>query len=182
MQKSKIPFLSPLAEVILNKLNFRHKGKGSGANSLTEDDSIPVIADSDELFNDPKVNYTVTGQGRIESLFYEIIIEMEEHYLYRDKNLTIGSLAIVLHTNNTYISNAINRVGNTTFSKLINSYRISEVIRLIEEHGTSLTNKEIADKVGYRDVTTYYRQFKEIMGCTPTEYINSHRQAHQEQT
>ncbi len=117
--------------------------------------------------------YVIRNRKRIELLYKEVIDLFESRRIYRDKELSIDSLAIMLNTNNTYISNAINRVGNTSFPKLINDYRIAEVKQLIEDCGRSLTGKDLAEKVGYRDKTTFYKHFKERMGSTPKEYINS---------
>ncbi len=143
---------------------------------VTEYDAYNNTSHTKKNLNDPMIKYTLIDDCRIEAIYREIIVEMEEHYIYRDRDLSVDSLAIILNTNNTYVSMAINKVGHTTYPKLINSYRITEVIQLMEEYGNSLTNKEIAHKVGYRDLSTFYKYFKEITGCTPSEYINSHSQ------
>lgn len=118
-------------------------------------------------------DYAIRNGKRIELIYLEVINLFESRRIYRDKELSIGSLAIMLNTNNTYVSNAINQVGNKSFPKLINDYRIAEVKQLIEKYGRSLTGKDLAEKVGYRDKTTFYKHFKERMGSTPKEYIDS---------
>lgn len=72
-------------------------------------------------------------------------------------------------SNRKYISQAINRHSNINFNGLVNRLRVNEARRLmIEEPNKSLG--EVMDESGFSNRVTFYRQFKEITGFSPSEF------------
>ena len=68
--------------------------------------------------------------------------------------------------------NTISKNFRKVFEKNINSYiqsvRVSNAVRILEQENVSIT--EVAEKVGYSSINTFLRQFKEGMGISPLQY------------
>lgn len=60
-----------------------------------------------------------------------------------------------------------------TFYKYLNKVRITQSQALI--NNPSLTMTEVALKSGFNSSSTFIRMFKQINGCTPTEFRNTYR-------
>lgn len=60
------------------------------------------------------------------------------------------------------------RHTNKSFTQFLNEVRIRNASRLLVQREASVS--EISYSVGYKSITNFYRQFKLIMGSTPSEY------------
>ena len=58
-----------------------------------------------------------------------------------------------------------------TFSMYLNHIRVNKAIDLIQNTDLSMT--EIAMNCGFETIRNFNRVFKEIMGCTPSEYLRN---------
>jgi len=97
--------------------------------------------------------------SRIESLAAEVERLMTEEHLYREHDLRITELARRLGTNSKYISLAINQVIGLSFADYINCQRIRYARELRLRH-PDLTVGEIAHRVGYSSMQSFYRNQK----------------------
>lgn len=104
-------------------------------------------------------------------LYNRIVALMEDKKLFTQFNLSLTDLSLKLGTNEKYISQAINSYSKTNFNVFVNSYRVDEAKRLMVEKGSSLSIKQISGSSGFSNVTTFYRQFKEITGLTPSTFL-----------
>lgn len=94
--------------------------------------------------------------------------------------ITLESLARDVNTNQSYLSRFINFEYGQNFRSWINSLRVGESMRLIEER-QDLTLDEIAEKIGIPSRSTFYRQFTNVAGMSPAEYRkNIHNQPEKE--
>ena len=94
--------------------------------------------------------------------------------IFIDKNLNIRDLSVELNTNRTTLSRIINTKFNTNFNNFINEYRIKEACKLYEANiHKTLTNKAIANKIGFNSESTFYTAFKKFCGVTPSVYIKN---------
>lgn len=85
------------------------------------------------------------------------------------QDITLESLAIELCTNQSYLSRYINAQFGQNFKAWINSLRIGEAQRLLDDqHDLSLT--EVAEQSGIPSNSTFYRNFVTVTGMTPAEY------------
>ena len=84
---------------------------------------------------------------------------MEEEKLYREPDLRITDLARRLGTNSKYVSLAINQVIGHSFADYVNCYRIRQAQELRQQH-PDMTVAEIAHRVGYRSMQSFYRNLK----------------------
>lgn len=64
--------------------------------------------------------------------------------------------------------NTISKNFGKNVNNYINSVRVANAVRFLEEEEISIT--ELADRVGYSSVNTFLRQFREKMGVSPLQY------------
>jgi AraC-like DNA-binding protein len=76
---------------------------------------------------------------------------------------------MMLNTNRNYIYNAINKEIGMSFSDYTNLRRIQYAATLIDNHPKAIL-ADVAQKSGFSSASSFYRNFKSIMGCTPSEY------------
>lgn len=108
-------------------------------------------------------------QDAEDNLTKEIRRLMDEKQLFLQSNLKINDLALMLNTNRNYIYHAINGKIGVSFSDYINQKRIDYAVSLIESHPT-MHLTEVAHKSGFSSPSSFYRNFKAIMGCSPSDY------------
>ena len=101
---------------------------------------------------------------------------MEEEKLYLQPDLNISDLSARTGSNDKYISQAINNYSNGNFNSFLNRYRINHAKKRIIESGGTMSLKIVSAESGFNNHTTFYRQFKEITGLTPTQFTDMSRQ------
>ena len=94
---------------------------------------------------------------------------MEQEKIFLHSNLKLNDLAMMLNTNRNYIYNAINKEIGLSFSDYVNMKRIQYASDLIDRNPKVIL-ADVAQKSGFSSASSFYRNFKSIMGCTPSEY------------
>lgn len=118
-----------------------------------------------------RVKETETEVDQHESVkrYQQIVSLISEERLFTDPEFSLQKLTTKMGSNQKYISQAINRHSNTNFNGLVNRLRVNEARRLmIDEPNKSLG--EVMDESGFSNRVTFYRQFKEITGFSPSEF------------
>ncbi len=149
-------------------LYFRIKGK-----------NIVLAQQNLELTKNPKEKEREkTDKEEISDKEIELIEQLRTAFhqekIYMNPELTLDSLAKHLNTNRSYLSEAINKNFELSYSNLINKVRI-------EAARTHLTSREfdnfsiegIAKHVGYKSVSSFNSAFKKITGITPSYFRKS---------
>ena len=85
------------------------------------------------------------------------------------QDITLESLAMELCTNQSYLSRHSNARFGQNFKAWINSLRIAESQRLLDDHH-DLSLTEVAEQSGIPSNSTFYRNFVTVTGMTPAEY------------
>ncbi|MBB4807834.1 AraC-like DNA-binding protein [Chryseobacterium defluvii] len=144
-----------IGKIELEQKFIRKKG-------ISERDSqSPVIPE-----NDP-----AEAIEKYHSLFEKIQPIVENDY-FKQTDFTISKLASLLNTNNVYISKAIKLNGYTNFNHYLNTCRVNNVKKLIQENDLNrITLMYIYTASGFSNQSTFNRVFKQIEGITPSEYI-----------
>lgn len=108
------------------------------------------------------------------TIFGNLSRMMEDESLYLDKTLNRESLAERLQTNRTYISKIVKSNTGLTLPQWINGYRIKAArLMLSDPEMKSMAIKEIADRAGFANATTFNAIFKENVGLSPSAYRKS---------
>lgn len=97
---------------------------------------------------------------------------IQKKELWRRKDLRISDLASEMATNKTYVSLLINNISGSSFTNIVNGYRIRHAQELMREHPDMLLDDVAADS-GFSSYTSFYRNFKAVTGLTPQEWKQS---------
>lgn len=91
---------------------------------------------------------------------------------YTREGITVGELADEIKENKRMVSKYLNTNCNTNFNTWINTLRIEEAIRLLENNGLPL--HEIAERTGFSDLAKMSNFMKKHTGLSPSEYRKVH--------
>ena len=100
---------------------------------------------------------------------------MNEEEIWRNPDISLGAMARQCATNVTYLNRVIQQETKGGFKELVNNKRIAAVVAQLQENPESDIQTAFFN-AGYRSRTTAWRNFKDIMGVTPTEYRLSLKQ------
>ena len=96
--------------------------------------------------------------------------QVEKEQLYLNKDLTLADMAQAVKTNRTYLSDYFCNVKKTTFYDYINRLRIEQMATpLIQQH-PEYTFEYIANKSGFKSISTFRRAFAKFTGKSPSQY------------
>lgn len=96
---------------------------------------------------------------------------MESSKPYLDPDLSLQSLAKSLDVSRHQLSSAINTIQKVNFYEFVNSYRVNEVVKLLENvENRNKKNYDLAFDAGFNSRASFYRIFKQVMGQTPSDY------------
>lgn len=104
-----------------------------------------------------------------------IIYTKFEKYLVDGKqflnpDLSLDDIAAQLGTNRTYLSRAINDRKSTSFSTIVNHYRIEYTMSYMEKHPNENMDV-VAVNCGFRNASTMFYAFKKETGMTPKNWL-----------
>lgn len=185
--------------LIVFPLNIFGQKKLFGLDECVPDNNVVRYADCNRIteilcmfkddYDKTRENSELLFAGYISLLFYFLMprfkLKRIEHseivpdilkYCYKNyrNEITLEKISRSLNVNKYYIS----RVFNETFSMNINSFinylrTSAAATELIE---TDKTVTEIAFDVGYANIRTFVRVFKNIYGMSAIEFRNKHRE------
>ncbi|GAA5097897.1 hypothetical protein GCM10023210_33410 [Chryseobacterium ginsengisoli] len=108
------------------------------------------------------------------AIFDDIKKVVEKDEYFKNVDFTISELSNILKVNNLYLSKSIKTNGYSNFNHYLNTCRIENVKKLIQENDINkITLMYIYTAAGFSNQSTFNRVFKQIEGITPSEYINS---------
>jgi len=117
----------------------------------------------------PLCRHVATVRNRVmDSRVRDILAHIEQHYA---SELNLKELSRLFYINPVYLGQLFKKETGEYFNDFINKLRIEHACRLLLD--TSLAAAEIAEKVGYKYVDHFYRQFKTARGMNPGEFRRS---------
>lgn len=128
--------------------------------------SAPVVAVS--------ASSAIEDKGHFEDLVHAWCSRPDKPYL--QEGLTITQTAEEMGVTSRFLSGFLNDIYEMNFNSWINSLRVAEVKRQIED-GTDKSMSELAMMMGFTDLSAMSRIFKRLVGETPTQYRASVRRA-----
>ncbi len=90
---------------------------------------------------------------------------IEENY---QNDITLKSVASASGFSEYYFSRLFKEVTDKNFNSYLREFRVKKAEKLLAESDMSIT--QIAYTSGFKSITSFNRTFKEVKGCTPTEY------------
>ena len=85
-----------------------------------------------------------------------------------DADITLETIAQTLHLSKSHLSRIFRQVTGTLFSDHMQHIRVLHACHLLTE--TNLSNAQIAQRCGVRDLQTFYNFFRKRTGMTPHQY------------
>jgi len=124
-----------------------------------------------EKMTEPAVGSTMTELEKKKEALQHF---MTTQKLFLRNDLSLPALARALDWNRSELSAVINQGFDQNFYDFINSLRVEEVIRRLENGDHQQYSLDyIVREAGFNSYTTFYRVFKKFKGTTPTQYIKS---------
>ena len=103
---------------------------------------------------------------------HKILGYIEKNYM---NDISLDGLSKVAGYSTCHFSRIFKKYSGTTFINYLNNRRVSAAELMLLEDNISVT--EAAAAVGFSSLTTFNRVFKEINGCTPSEFKKLYRTA-----
>jgi len=151
-------------KLLVKKANENYAGKKFHLNTDSEKsntDSIDIL--------DLTLNIQETDSNKNSKyLVNRALIYLKEHYA---KNISLKTLSEELYISTWYLSKLLKKETGNNFIDILNNIRVEEAKKLLADPKYKIY--EIAEVVGFSDVTYFYRLFKKLTGMTPMEYKNS---------
>ena len=104
-------------------------------------------------------------------VYRKAIVYITEHYT---QDISLLSVAQHCGITTPHLSRIINSQGNTSFSDIVNSLRVFEAKRLLEQ--TTLPISQVALDVGFGTIRSFNRVFQKYFNCHPRD-LRSHAQS-----
>lgn len=102
------------------------------------------------------------------------VLYLEEKEAFLKNNFSLNELSQAIQSNSVLTSKAINRILKTSYSDLINKYRVNHFVKLAhQEQLKNLTLWAIAQDAGFANKVTFYKAFKKNTGTTPKNYLTN---------
>lgn len=117
------------------------------------------------------------GRRRLE--YEKEVYDSLQQYFMKEKpflnpEMSVADVAKHLCTNRTYLSEAVNVYGNSSFPAFVNYYRINHSLNLFKEN-PDLKVTELAMMSGFNSSSSYNAQFKLLMNDCPGKWFRRNR-------
>ena len=99
----------------------------------------------------------------------ELTALLEDEKVFTDPELTLSGLANKMDLNPHQLSELINANLDKSFTQLLNSYRIEEAKKILQDDHIR-TTLSIGFKVGFNSYSSFYQRFKQSVGESPSDY------------
>ena len=92
---------------------------------------------------------------------------------YSDPNISISLIAQHLGISEGHLSHLFKKETDYTLLNYLTRYRIHKAMELLKDCRVKIY--EVAEQVGYRDITYFSATFKKLVGVSPSEYQDASR-------
>ncbi len=132
--------------------------------------TMPDNGGSDKRMSEEMLSGETQDDDFYRRLYYRVLLVMEKERPFLNPDLNMSLLAKTVATNRTYLSTAINRMTGSSFSAWLAEYRVNYVIQQMESGGFDSMD-DLYEQAGFGSKTSFYRQFKQVTGLTPKQFI-----------
>ncbi len=123
-----------------------------------------------------KYEKTYLAPDKLEILHRDLVQLMESKKLYLTAELSLAMVAGELNVHPNVLSQVINRAEQKTFFDYINALRVREFTeRAMDPANQKYTLLSLALDCGFNSKTSFNRNFKNLTGKSPSEYVKDLR-------
>lgn len=158
--------------------------KLSGNSSLQKENilanAMDVNKENDDLHNNEDVISLKTSpqkyaKSALNESMFEVYEEKLQHFfkdekVFLDNDMSLEVLAEKMKLSKHHLTQLFNVYIGENFNQYINKYRISYSCELLQGNEGEMTMEEVAFESGFNSKVSFNRHFKNIMGCTPSDY------------
>jgi AraC-like DNA-binding protein len=123
-----------------------------------------------------KEKYAKSGLKKDTSdvVYKKLIDLMTTGLVYKNRELTIGTLASKLEVHPNHLSQIINELEGKNFYDFVNTYRVNEFKRIVRfPENQNITLLALAHDCGFNSKSSFNRYFKKATGQTPSQYFSN---------
>ncbi|WP_312300329.1 helix-turn-helix domain-containing protein [Chryseobacterium sp.] len=143
-------------------------------NLVVESESVEEKPANDNLPEIIKYQKTSPGDDAIQEIYEKLRHRMEQEKLYKDPELNLNYVAQLLDVHPNILSQTINTMEEKNFYDYINRQRIEEFKRIAcLPENQKFTILSLAFESGFNSKTSFNRNFKKYMDCSPREFLRS---------
>jgi len=114
------------------------------------------------------------SEETIKNIYQKLLNQMENEKIFKDPELTLNNLAVILEIHPNLLSQTINQIENKNFYDYINRYRIEEFKRIVTlPENQKFTFLSLAYESGFNSKTSFNRNFKKYTDCSPREFLKN---------
>lgn len=113
-------------------------------------------------------HYQFRDDPKQDSAALQVVRYCSSHY---KEPLSVAAVAKALYLSQSHISHTFSEKLKISFSDYVNSLRLDEAVRLLQQTNRSI--EQIAEAAGFPTVRTFNRVFRNKYGCCPREYKKS---------
>ncbi len=184
LQYIYIGFLGARADVLLSRLTLTQKQPVAHDCGFL----IPLFEQGVESVNDFNADLLCEGllltafsylcvepTGKTEAPRSHEILKVKEYIdlNYGNSELNLRFLGEKFNYQSKYLSAAFKRLVRTSFSDYLQSLRLKQALKLMENGFTVV--QEIASMCGYEDPLYFSKAFKKVYGSSPKKYLSEHK-------
>lgn len=124
-----------------------------------------------KVFLAPKYQNSSLTPSASQSLLQKLLAFMKAEKPYLDQDLRLAGLAEQMNSTTHHLSQVINEQLGKSFSDFVNSYRVEAAQKMLtDEKNKDIYIINIAYASGFNNKTSFNKAFKEMTGCSPSEY------------
>ena len=111
------------------------------------------------------------------SIYKNILYQLEIRQVFLDMTLSLKKLSALIETNQTYVSNVVNKYFECNLKELVNSYRVEYAKELLYSGRCLL--EDVPGRCGFASKSAFYAAFVKHAGESPKRYLARERKTEQ---
>jgi len=138
---------------------------------LRQKDLYRMPASSKDVISAQKGDPSEWSLEKRRNLKHDLLLLLRKDEIFKDPELSNEKVREMLGTNRTYLWQVITHDMNTTFYKLINTWRLNKATTMMKDpQHQKMPLKNIAEICGFKSLRAFSILFKQTHGKTPTEW------------
>lgn len=131
---------------------------------------VTPVASDDVAQDAPDAHEVKVISSRMTKVAERFRQMMEEDRIYRDENISLGTIAEEIGVSRASLSTLIVNTYGMSFRELLTKYRIEHAQRFMLANPTA-TQEVVARECGYKNAQYLNSRFKELTGSTPAMWM-----------